>query len=1082
MTTSLGQHGERRSGLRAGAALVVSLVAAVAVAQPAPDGGGAAGDDAGAVGTAPDLGSTALPRPWTEWTLRGQLVDDPATLRAVLAPGVDAARQLADPRPELGRLLKAVGYELIDLRIDGVGSGVRATLAVVPIRLVRAVTVSVDRSLLDLALDDQLARRLRLRVGAALPRDRAELDTALRDETDALREYLRDEGYFDAVVTVTLAESDARSSRIQVKATLGPRYDIGTITVVTGGTTGVTVAEIRALFAAPRLCLLSLCVGQAPFSLARYQASRQKVIELFQRRGYPNVQLADDDPRQSFDRKSKTVRVRLRIDERRQTDVEFEGNDKSRFPDDALRARLTFAEARSADDVEAAASAAAIASYYQERGRFDTQVTWVRERFDQLTGPAGQSAGADGRGRQFDRIYFRIDEGTPRQIRSVTFAGNQALPASQLADVVTVRPYRTLSGGGAATSAQLAGDADRLRRAYADAGYLSAQVTPHAGPTPGRRPAALTAALVASGRGPGQLHVRFDLVEGPRTDVTRLRLVLVGAGLLTEPARRTCRAALVRAIEASAAGADERRRRTRQAVITTTADGCAAVVPQAPLRLALAQAAATAVRDHYREGGQARADAALEVDAGATAGTVTLTYRVTPGPLLRLGKVLVRGNSRTEAEVITQELGFREGALATSQELDAGPRRVRATGLFDAVRIDYLGRDSGDGPVAAIVQVEERYDARALFEAELGQSTRQGTFGRLKATLPNLLGRGLASDAEASYGTLFKSAKSSFKVPRWIVRGLIGAPVSSEATGFWQREDTERFGELTSYGGALAATRLWEREGDERRRGRVTTASLRYDFRVRNRNEDAVRIAGPGADLAAVPVSTRTGSIGLGLRSDGRVGVDNQLNPLAPIDGSLVDLSAALASPYLLGQDAFLKVSATVQLYQRVGRRLGLRADLRFDQGLPLGGRALLPEVERFFAGGDDTVRGFTRDRLKTEILLTDVAPFDGVTQLRVLPAGGNLRGLASGEAQFTLGKHPWLGSVIPATALFVDAGFIENRWGGLTWSDVRPAAGLALRLDLGVGSLSVEYALPLLPRLGDDGNGTWHFGLSFRQ
>ena len=52
-----------------------------------------------------------------------------------------------------------------------------------------------------------------------------------------------------------------------------------------------------------------------------------------------------------------------------------------------------------------------------------------------------------------------------------------------------------------------------------------------------------------------------------------------------------------------------------------------------------------------------------------------------------------------------------------------------------------------------------------------------------------------------------------------------------------------------------------------------------------------------------------------------------------------------------------------------------LRADLRYDQGIPLGGAVLLPEVERFFAGGDSTVRGYDDDRLATELVQVGVPP-----------------------------------------------------------------------------------------------------------
>ena len=44
-----------------------------------------------------------------------------------------------------------------------------------------------------------------------------------------------------------------------------------------------------------------------------------------------------------------------------------------------------------------------------------------------------------------------------------------------------------------------------------------------------------------------------------------------------------------------------------------------------------------------------------------------------------------------------------------------------------------------------------------------------------------------------------------------------------------------------------------------------------------------------------------------------------------------------------------------------------------YDQGLPFGG-PVLPRVERFFAGGDTTIRGFELDRARSEVLRSEPA------------------------------------------------------------------------------------------------------------
>ena len=64
----------------------------------------------------------------------------------------------------------------------------------------------------------------------------------------------------------------------------------------------------------------------------------------------------------------------------------------------------------------------------------------------------------------------------------------------------------------------------------------------------------------------------------------------------------------------------------------------------------------------------------------------------------------------------------------------------------------------------------------------------------------------------------------------------------------------------------------------------------------------------------------------------------------------------------------------------------------------------------------------------------------------------------------------------------FVDAGLISNAWEATELRDVRPAVGMALmRILAPFGALSLEYAVPVLPRAGDNPRGRFHFNLGLR-
>jgi outer membrane protein assembly factor BamA len=215
----------------------------------------------------------------------------------------------------------------------------------------------------------------------------------------------------------------------------------------------------------------------------------------------------------------------------------------------------------------------------------------------------------------------------------------------------------------------------------------------------------------------------------------------------------------------------------------------------------------------------------------------------------------------------------------------------------------------------------------------------------------------------------------------------------------------------------------------------------------------------------------------LTLTWDERRDARGNLNPLAPDQGFRLEAGVAYASPALFGQDTFVKLNGLGQIFVTRGR-LQLRLDARYDHGIPLDGAVLLPEVERYFAGGDSTVRGFEEDRLATEIIEETVPPLGQTTQIRVLPAGGNIRALTTADAQVTVWR---VGGFPVASAMFVDAGLITNTWTVAKLDDVRPSVGSAVRMLLPIGAVSLEYAVPLFPRVGDDPRGRLHFAVALR-
>ena len=1050
---------------------IVLLAASIAWAQPSPDAGVPAPDASSDLPEIPEdpeaeaLPEEAVPEPepevlappdvWTEWDVEAvpgaKLLEDKAIVRALLEPDMKTRQALTpSARNDLVDACARIGYQLVRVEVDKTKPGtVRAVLYLSPRLVVRRVAIDIDQWS-RLYIQDELQRRMRLRVGEVLEVEDEARTSQLNDEARRLTDFLQDEGFFEASVTIAVERDGVYGAVLKVDADLGPDYYVGKVTIKPDGPLAISRAEIRRVFDHCRLRVLGKCRWRKRFTRSQHQADIATLTDMYQRRGYPAARVRSDyDAKTSFDRTTRTVDFTLRIDERRRLGVLFEGNDKddSRFSDDALSRLLTFDDAAAADDVEVAASALAIQRHYQKNGWFDAAVSWERAR---------RRVGGGSGDRSFDEVTFRIDAGRQRQLRTIEIVGEQAIGEDELRAVLQARPaptsFRLIGGFSATTTEQLEGDAARLVQLYQQKGYLEAEVRVHAAPsTEALGNAGLVAALLAAERGTEDLHVRFTIVEGQRTELATIVIAFEGPHQTTENE-------VLRQLD---------------------------LKEGSPFSRAALETAGQRLKDWYWHVGRPRAKVTLESQSTEPY-RVTATYTIEERQELRIGKVVVRGNFRTKKWVILDELDFDEGELLTDSLYTRGLRRLRATGLFSAVSVEMINLDENrEDTINMVVHVEERQDVFAYVDNEVGYSDQKSLYAKLAPVLPNPFHNGISISTAFTLGwdvidwkRAFESEEASLRLPRWWTRRFLFIAPDIELNVFRRIQDTERFGELTTYNATIALSRSWQRTGSDKD-DRAIAATLRYDFRFRNRSEDAVRVSGNSGNDERTTVKNRAGVIGVSLSWDQRVDKAGNLNPLSPYRGFKLEGGVGFASRNLLGQDDFIKISGLGQWIRQLSGRLQLRVEGRYDQGIPLGGAVLLPEVERYFAGGDDTVRGFPEDRLAVEIVEQPVPPFDGVTQIEVLPAGGNIRMLGSIDLQVRLWK---LGSLPIASAIYVDAGVITNNYSALGPEDVRPSVGVALaRLLTPFGGLSLEWAVPLLPREHDPPQGRLHFLVALR-
>jgi outer membrane protein insertion porin family len=142
----------------------------------------------------------------------------------------------------------------------------------------------------------------------------------------------------------------------------------------------------------------------------------------------------------------------------------------------------------------------------------------------------------------------------------------------------------------------------------------------------------------------------------------------------------------------------------------------------------------------------------------------------------------------------------------------------------------------------------------------------------------------------------------------------------------------------------------------------------------------------------------------------------------------------------------------------RLTRRVRFATRFDFGYSLPLGEAVEVLPNRRFFAGGFNTHRGYTRRRL---------GPYDSANQ----PIGGEVIALASGELRFPI-KGMFEGD------LFIDSGHVWLKPGDVVLADLAVAIGAGVMLNTVVGPIHFDVAYNLTELPPDNSETVFQFGI----
>jgi len=437
------------------------------------------------------------------------------------------------------------------------------------------------------------------------------------------------------------------------------------------------------------------------------------------------------------------------------------------------------------------------------------------------------------------------------------------------------------------------------------------------------------------------------------------------------------------------------------------------VRPGIPYRIRDVARDRNALLTAYRDAGYAQAEVTPQSTLSEDRREAAVVLRVAPGPRLSVDHVVVAGLERTEESVVRRELTLKEGGPLGQQQVIESQRRLGALGLFQKVSISEIDPETS-GPRTLLVSAEEAPLTTVAYG--IGYSENDLLRGSLEVTRRNLFGldRTLAAFARLSFrGSRFLA---TFREPYFL-----GRRQEMFATAF--REEGERpFFDFIRYGGLLQTARA---------------LSPRWSLIVRGgyQRVHVFNVINPGQ------VSREFGNYAVAGPSSSLVN-DTRDDPLEPHRGHFLSADVEY-SDKRLGGDTFIKgfvqASAfeplTARLVLAVNARLGLARTIGLEESI------FLPRAERFYAGGDYSLRGFSLDS--------------------VLPSGGNALVLGSAELRMDAGRYF-------AAALFSDVGNVYPLVSDLDLGDLRYTAGVGLRYKSALGPLRVDVGYKLDRRPGE--------------
>lgn len=580
-------------------------------------------------------------------------------------------------------------------------------------------------------------------------------------------------------------------------------------------------------------------------------------------------------------------------------------------------------------------------------------------------------------------LVFVFTEGPKTRVSGITFVGNQAFGDGRLRNVIATRQSGMLSflrGGDSYDPDRLAADEEKLRQYYLNRGYADFQVV---------------SSVADLDRERNAFFIAFTLREGQRYRYGQIGIDSTIPGVDPAALQR-----LVLTREGRVFSAQEVEQSLEEITLYLAANG----YPFVQVRPRLNRDFETA--------------------------TIGVEYTVDEGTRVYIGRIEIRGNTRTRDYVIRREFDIAEGDAYNRVLVDRAERRLRRLGYFSDVRI-FAEPGATEDRVDLIVEVTEEPTGELSFG--VGYSSSDGLVGDISLAEKNFLGRGYRLRVAVGAGTNSRSYEFGFTDPYFLGRRI------SAGFNVFRRtfeESTYRSYDYETTGGGITfGLPITEK----------FLVQTGYKLEVQDISLDASDCDGVGGDDVSLAICSAAGESWVSSAFYSLIydSLDNRRNPT---DGIYAKFTQEVAG--LGGDVAFLRTTGSGTYYHELLADRDIIGLVRVQGGHIVGLGQSVRLLDSFFKGGE-TIRGFEN---------SGFGPRDPGTGDAM---GGNVFVAGTAEVQF---PFPVLPSEIGLKgAVFADAGTLFDTDGAVAVGS--PLDDASIRSSVGG---SILWASPLGPLRAD--------------